>query len=596
MTGFPLDAFRDFCARLKIPSRDLGMTAMTPLFGTQERLLAEMQRGIEEGVRSFVVLKGGRQIGGTTVFDALSLYWLQSHPGMVGMFISDDDENRDFRRDVQLEMLDSLPTAYRFPTRINNRNILAWTSPNNSRLIYASAGKRAGSNLGRSRGINFAIMDEVASWMDQQAIVALQAAFSKRHPDRLYAAVSTARGFGPFKAMWDTATTAVSQRAIFLSWFQHGGYRIERTDRRLWERYGRLRPDADERLWMSIVKKRYHVTISPEQLAWWHWVLAEECLGDEAMRSQEFGVLPELCFVAFGDKFFSSGVVARLRAGLTTAPKPTGWRYVFGDHLEDTQAVSVDPADADLLVWEEAERGGAYLVAAHPAYSSSQDAPHFCAQVWRLWPDRMRQVAEYWAEDGEFHKFAWVLVHLAGHYSSVAGIPAYLIGEVGYTGQRVLGEIQRLERYGYGLGPDVRSQQFRNVAGNIRHYLYRKLDALRGSATAYWPRTTLDLRASFLNGLRDEIERRHLEIRSSALVDELAMLRRGEAGDRDMIAGGGDSSEERALTAAHAVECWLTTAMPELVSMVAPKEPPPEAPRHPSEAMLAAFFADRMRG
>src|SRR5262245_187272 len=64
----------DFCRQLRIPSKDEGIVALN-LWGTQQYILAEVARGLECGIHDFCLLKGGRQIGGSTVVDALAIYW-----------------------------------------------------------------------------------------------------------------------------------------------------------------------------------------------------------------------------------------------------------------------------------------------------------------------------------------------------------------------------------------------------------------------------------------------------------------------------------------------------------------------------------------
>src|SRR5262249_5848844 len=155
-----------------------------------------------------------------------------------------------------------------------------------------------------SRGINFLHADEVGSWQDDQAVAALRAAFSKKHPQRLYVWNSTARGIGSvFHQMWQTAEQATAQRAIFLAWWPREDFTIAKADKRLWKTYGTRERSPSERLWIDAVKRRYKVTITDEQLAWYRWTLAETMMGDETMMSQEYGCLPDDCFVAFGEHF-----------------------------------------------------------------------------------------------------------------------------------------------------------------------------------------------------------------------------------------------------------------------------------------------------
>src|SRR5438132_7182582 len=105
---FPIERIRALSSHLTIPSRELGRIKLTKLYGTAEYVLQEVTRGFEDGIHDFTILKGGRQIAGTTTADVISLFWPMEFPGMVGQFISDDEANRNYRRDVIVQMLDDL--------------------------------------------------------------------------------------------------------------------------------------------------------------------------------------------------------------------------------------------------------------------------------------------------------------------------------------------------------------------------------------------------------------------------------------------------------------------------------------------------------
>jgi len=573
-----LPDFRRFCARLSIPSRDEGVIPFTRMYGTQDYLLQELAAGLEAGVHEYVVLKGGRQIGGTTIGESLSIYWLQTYPGMVGCYTFDDDENRDFHRDVLLQMLDSLPRAYRWPTRVNNQGHLAWSAPNRSRLIFAAAGKRFNlkSNLGRSRGLNFRIDDEIGAWNNEKAISSLNAAFSKRHPHRFRMSISTAQGAGPFRDMWRTAQTAVSQRAIFVAWWRREDFRIDPSETAMWDRYGEEPPSSEEREWMDAVAERYEVVITQEQVAWYRWTLAEEFFGDTAMMDQEYGSLPEQCFVAFGDRIIGRETIKRLQRDLAKAPNPATYRCDFGTSL-DTMRLDLNP-EGQLRIWEQPDPQGVYVVSAHPARSSDPDAASFVCQVWRAWADELIQVAEYASYEGSMYQFAWLAMNLAAAYRF--RVPAFFALEVGTVGKYVLAEIQRIQNYGYGLSPSaVNNRDVRNVIGNIQHFQYVRPDqATVRSAPLGW-KMSAEIRPWIIHQLRDEIERGHVVIRSPELIDGLDGLRRGEEGDADVIEAGGVSDDSRVVTASYAVEHWLRNALPTVHVLAGQKRPDRWAPK-----------------
>ena len=78
-------------------------------------------------------------------------------------------------------------------------------------------------------------------------------------------------------------------------------------------------------------------------------------------------------------------------------------------------------------------------------------------------------------------------------------------------------------------------------------------------------------------------------------VDELAMLRVGEAGNADQIAAGGLATESRAVCAALAVEAWLKQAMPDLLTYVPPKTVTKETATSVEQRLVQRFLGEVLR-
>ena len=387
--------------------------------------------------------------------------------------------------------------------------------------------------------------------------------------------------------MWKTASVAVTQKTIFTAWWRREDFRSARgTD--VWKAYGRGERTEDERRWISAVKKRYRVTITDEQLAWYRYTLAETMLGDETMMAQEYGCIPEDCFQAWGDKFIAPMTIQKMRLALDTAPHPEGWRYEWGATLDETTLSLMGIDLAPLLIWEQPHQDGVYLISAHPAWSSSPNANLCCIQVWRVWPDKMTLVAEYTTESGSTYQCAWAAMHLAGAYRTF--IPAYFICEVGGTGYRVLEEIQLIQNVGHGLSGRAKKLQLADFLGSVNHYFFWKPDMFSSRVSTISWRTQPNTRPWLLNGLSDTIERGYMDVRSEALIDELAMLRRGEAGDNDQIEGASATSDARAICAAMAVECWLKTALPDLDRLIAKKEPGPKDAKSVEQRLVQDYL------
>lgn len=607
MIRLDVDAFAQYCQRLTIPSRDEGEVPFR-FWGTQRRLIEGIAAGLEQDVHEFVTLKGGRQIGGSTTMDALAIWWTNENDATQGMVVSDDDDNSEYRRDLILGMQESLPREYRWPMPVNNRGMLRWT--NASRLSFKAAGSKAKSRLGRSRGLNFLHADEVGAWTMMNAVSALRASLSKRHPARLYNWNSTAQGLNtPFHDMWKTAGKVPTQRQIFLAWWMHELYRLEKPTtasstltRDLWGTYAVDAPDTEERQWIAEVKRRYGHTITAAQLGWYRWVLEAEMNDDEAMRAQEYACLPEEAFQAFGEKIIRPELIRSMR--LLEKPEPHGYRYEWGASIDEgdpvgetgpqalkgTRIVDSHLDTAALRIWEEPDPLGAYIVAGHPAHSSSPNAGEFVAQVWRAWPDRLQQVATF-EDDLAMYQFAWALVHLAGAYRSKGFGPPCFIMEVGGTGYRVLEEIELLQYHGYGLSGSPAKQELHNILGSIRHYFYYRPDIMTSRSNAINWRTSPSNRVWIIHGLRDGVERGTVIPMDERLIDEMASMRRGEDGDNDQIEAGGQGSDAHVLTAAMAVEAWLHSAMPDLLALVRPQAVDPDMPTTAGERLVKNFLS-----
>lgn len=596
---FPLENFTRFCAGLSIPAKDhSGVFRMGALYSTQRYYLSEIAAGLESGVHDFLVLKG-RQQGITTITDAMDLYWPQRYEGLQGMMVADDDDAREVRRDIIRQMYYSMVgQEFQMPVRVDNGNMLAWS--NGSRLLWSQSStkaKGAKTKLGRGRGLSYIHADEFDAWTDSRAVMGLRASRSDRHPRRLYTWASTAQGRGVLWEAWREYANSATTRRIFIPAWRHDLNYVLRENRAVWDIYGSDRLSEDERLWINAVKEQYDYDLPPEYVVWYRWKLAEDMHGDEAMMAQEHPNLPEDAFQSFGDKFFRPALIRQLREAAKRAPTPNGYKYEWGKWLDATHVPQCDPTDEGaIVVWEEPDPEGVYIVACHPAYSSSAEAPDDVVQVWRAYPDQLVQVAEYCVPDGDLTvRCAWACLHLAGSYRQArAFADVYFVMDVEMTGFSVLGEIQRFESRNWGLRMQG-TRDLQNLMGAVRHYYFRRPDSLsRGVSAVEW-KSQSSFRPWLLNQIRDVLENGHVEIRSEALVDELAMIRRGESSDADVIAAGagGEHNECRVLAAAMACEHWLNTVQPEIAGRFAPKV---MGPRDESVAVnMVGGFLDRVR-
>lgn len=541
---FPLQRFTEFCSRLTIDSKELGQVSLATLMGTQKYHIEQVVRGLEEGIHFFVILKA-RQLGITTIQLALDLFWHYEHPGMQGTLAADSEENRDMFRSTLTMYQGGLPKFYRIKLLANNRNFMEWQ--NRSRIFMQIGGgvKRKGGK-GRGKGITFGHFTECSSWEDEESLGSMMASLAETNPQRLLVAESTARGFNLFQEMYDEATEAVTQRAIFIGWWRNEMYRKERDSneyRVYWD--GEITPV--EREWVRAVKLLYDFDIEPEQLAWWRWKLAEG-LHDENLMMQEFPPTADLAFILSGKNFFSLPKVHEMRAAIDAQPEPSYWRLTFGDTFLKTEVHAASAQMAHLRVWEEPVDEGFYMIGCDPAYGSSGWADRFVVEIYRCYADRFEQVAEFCTPEITTFKGAWVCCFLAGLYKN-----SMFNLELNGPGEQVLGEIDNLRRQAAVMPNVAERKAIRNVVGAMRYFLYKKLDSPFGGQVYHW-KTTQETKDRAFNAFRDIVEKGHGVLHSPLLLDEMKIIVREKDG---FLGASGRGKDDCTVASAIAAECYV---------------------------------------
>ena len=179
---FSAERFEKFCSQLVIDTKEKGQMPMTWM-GTQRYVVQEIERGLAEGVHTFVILKG-RQQGISTVTLGLDLYWLFAHKGLQGALVTDDDDNRTLFRSNIINYMEHLPRSLKVPIKTHNRTQLDLV--NRSRMVYMVAGKRKNGDLGRGKPVNFLHATECSSWADEEGLGSLYDTLADKNPNRLY--------------------------------------------------------------------------------------------------------------------------------------------------------------------------------------------------------------------------------------------------------------------------------------------------------------------------------------------------------------------------------------------------------------------------
>jgi hypothetical protein len=539
--------FSRFLNALRIDSKEKGLLPLGPnLIGSQNRLLDELSKGFEQNVHQFIVLKC-RQVGISSIFQAIDLYWINKYKGLNGAVITQDDATRDqFRTTLQLYR-DGLDEEWQRDVMDDNRNQLVLK--NGSKLAFRVAGttvKKGGSKLGRSGALALCHSSETAFYGDFSGIDSLRASFAQSNPVRLFCFESTANGTGGYEDMWNEARDATTMRQIFISWWCNNFYRCERGTalfNRYWGYKGRM--TREEYAVSKEVEKTYGIAIDGPQWAWYRYY-ANEVITDEVMMRQEFPHLPDQAFIDTGSTFFRGlDITAALKQTRQVKKTTQTYRVETGHDFWNTKVTAGVGPRATLTIYQEPVPGAHYAVGCDPAFSSSDEADNNVVSVWRCWYNRLEQVAEFADNSISTHAVAWVFCYLAGYYGrSTTNL------EVNGPGQQVLSEIQNLKRQASSKIQEA--EGIREVLKYMKQYLYRKIDTFN-APNALHTKTNHEIKERLMNSLRDYFERGILVVRSAALVDEMKTIVR-DGGAAPCARKG--KNDDRVVSAGLACMCW----------------------------------------
>lgn len=556
-----LSMFLDFIGSITIDSKESGVTNLRKkLYSAQFRLLEQMDDGMRDGVRMFVILKA-RQLGISTISLALDLFWLMVFPGMQGAIVTDTEPNRDKFRILIDRYWESIPQKMKGNIRLvkNNRSNLVLS--NGSVLDYLVAGtKKGNAGLGRSRALNFVHATEMSSWGDPESLASLKAAMAQKHPNRLYIFESTAKGFNLFYEMWENAKVSPSsQKPIFLGWWSKDDYSLPASDKRFQEFWDGILSENEKDTAAQVLEFYAHA-ITPEQWAWYRWYEATESTG-EGMMQQEFPSTEEEAFISTGTSFFPRHKIsADLKRLHERKPLFKAYKYHIGEDFAATEIQPVDNSyEAELRVWEPPNPQGEYIIGIDPAYGRNDNKDRHAIEIYRCFADRLIQVAEYATHNPETYQAAWVVAHLAGWYRNVV-----LMLEQQGPGLAIHREIKHLRQLmDAGKILPENGQGLQNVFGNVRWFVYNRYDSMGGGSGVYNWITNVSNKVTIMNQLRDAYATNQLDIRSLPLMGEMQTIEQ----DGSNIEASGRNKDDRVFATALVNRAWIDIKRPTLITL-----------------------------
>jgi hypothetical protein len=527
----------DLLGAVEIDTKEEGRCHVEPWL-SQRMVIDTIANGLQNDVHTFCILKC-RQVAITTAASVIELFWALANPGTQGAIIADRTDNLERLRRIFASLLETLPPEWRGPEHqiiTNNRNGMVFANRSVIDLMAAANNP----DLGASRALNMLHATECGTWRSLAGVESLKASLAQLNPNRLYIYESIANGFNWWYHYCMQAKQDRHMRFVFCGFWSNPTYAIPRDNpdyRTYWD--GRL---TDEEIKKArLVRGEYGVTVTPEQIAWWR--RESEYRATEYML-RHFPWHEKECFIASGSHFFPAQRTLEIGEALAHGAPYKGYKYVFDERfLSSRIEPTTDTDEANLRVWEPPVPGGVYTIGIDPSGGGGGESDDHAIQVLRCYANRVVQVCEFQSNKPLTYQLAWVLAHLAGAYRDhmanleITGIGAAVMPEVR--------NLRQLAERGLIQG-NPSSEKITDIIGNVRWFLYSRVDSFGGAGNVNNWKTNADNKAMIYSELRDSLVLRRLELRSLRLVQQMQSI----VDDEGWIGAGPDTGEQDDLVSA----------------------------------------------
>lgn len=451
--------------------RRLKLDRNSPFAWAQREFVAEVERQYNLGLPVRIIVLKGRQLGISTVTEAILFLWAFIHPGSFSLVLSKEKDDSTYLFSMTKRYWTHGPFKDLFDLKYDTKEEMEWEAPLESRVRVATAKKE---EVGRGMTIQAAHCSEVAFWGDNvdTIIPGLENAIPDEH-GTIWIHESTAQGVGGyFHDEWMDATDPAGGKSdfvpMFFPWFWHDEYEVDghHLTYDLLEREGDygdehgvlrflLTEGVDEqRVMAKLAWRRKKINAAPKKLDGFH----EEypCTPEEAFLSTGSNVFPidKLieCYkrhvgVSRGYLYNNRGNIGfhETDQGHWMIYKLPGARQKYVVACDPTKTIEGDPACIQVLnratmeqvaVWHGsavASQVGETALAAAYFYNNAllntevQGGGRDVMQLWRdagysnIWldrrPDKSRRSAQVLGWNTTYDTKQWLITTLQGFLS-----------------------------------------------------------------------------------------------------------------------------------------------------------------------------------
>jgi hypothetical protein len=338
----------------------------------QREFVAEIERQYNAGEPVRIIVLKGRQLGLSTVTEAILFIWAFLHPGSGALVLSKLQEDSDYLFGMLKRYWEKGPFFGLFHTNYNRQGYIEWAGINSS--VTTSTASKA--DVGRGKTLQAVHGSEVAFWpMADELVAGLSEAIPYEH-GTIIIYESTAQGVGGyFHDEWMKAIDPDGDKStftpMFFPWWEHEEYEVKNTH----IKYSDL--DDEERALLADYKK-----MTLPKLAWRRRKL--QSYANPEKFKEEYPMSQEEAFLSTGYNVFP--LVKLAQCYQPEVEYEQGFLY-----NDDGKLAFAEDEGGHLFVYRrpDGRRKRRYVVACDPTWTIDGDPA--CIQV--LDRDSMEQVA-----------------------------------------------------------------------------------------------------------------------------------------------------------------------------------------------------------
>jgi len=283
--------FDPLVERLQIRTKEQTIEHLHPNWA-QVELLDAVNRNYSKGRPNRIIVLKARQLGISTISEALMFLWVVLHANTYGLVIAHEVDASEYLLSMTKLYWDTFPFKNLYTTKYVSRKELTWEETGSGIRIATAKNMRAG----RSRTVNALHASEVGFWEHPDEMMLGLRQTIPNTPKSLIILESTANGVGNwFYDTWNGAVDGDNDYTpLFFPWWRHPEYTA--THARL-KREPLLSLNEDERVLQRM-------GIDDDHLIWRRWAIRN--LADQNVERfmQEYPATPEEAFIASGTNVF----------------------------------------------------------------------------------------------------------------------------------------------------------------------------------------------------------------------------------------------------------------------------------------------------